>query len=116
MLLHKAEVQTRSPNPTTPLHTIVPSLLPPCSQLKCDLTSATASHTCVTSPPHLKSDPPPRLTKMVTPPPTHLKCDLTSAITRAFKSSLLSLGRCSKICALPRLLVMMITQFLNDTV
>jgi hypothetical protein len=46
----------------------------------------------------------------------HLKCDLTSAITRALRSALLSEGRCSKICALPRLLVMIITQFLKLTV
>lgn len=49
-------------------------------------------------------------------PMSYLKCDRTSAMTRALRSSLLSEGRCSKICALPRLLVMMMTQFLKLTV
>jgi hypothetical protein len=50
------------------------------------------------------------------PQHAHLKCERTSAITRALRPSRLSEGRCSNICALPRLLVMMMTQFLNDTV
>lgn len=46
----------------------------------------------------------------------HLKCARTASMTLPLSVSLLSVGRCLKISALPRFEVMMIRQFLKDTV